>query len=382
MSLTIVADDLTGACDTGCLFAGEGPVPLALWPAAPPRAGVRVVDTESRAVAEDDAVARVRRVPALAPAARYFKKIDSTLRGHVGAEVDALMRAIGADGALVCPAFPAQRRTVVERLLLIDGTPLAETPLGRSGEFPTPPSSSVVEILRARIDRPLAWIPLEQVRAGSSRLASRIERLAGTVIVADAETDADLEALVDAALGSEQAPLLGGAAGLARALAARLSLLGEDVELSPAGRWLLVAGSRHGATRAQVVAARAAGLAVLAAPDEPADDRHEVISRLAAEACAWLAREDFDGVAVTGGETARALCEALGASSIELIGAPRPGLALGRLSTRRHRALPLLTKAGGFGEPDLFVSMLPALPARGAAVAARGAALPARGRVV
>ena len=79
MSLTIVADDLTGACDTGCLFAGGGPVPLSLWPAAPPRAAVRVVDTESRAADEKDAVARVTRVPGLAPATRYFKKIDSTL---------------------------------------------------------------------------------------------------------------------------------------------------------------------------------------------------------------------------------------------------------------------------------------------------------------
>ena len=84
MSLTIVADDLTGACDTGSLFAADGPVPLAIWPAAPSRAAVSVVDTESRAASEDDAAARVARVPALAPAARYFKKIDSTLRGHVG----------------------------------------------------------------------------------------------------------------------------------------------------------------------------------------------------------------------------------------------------------------------------------------------------------
>ena len=55
MSLTIVADDLTGACDTGSLFAADGPVPLAIWPAAPSRAAVRVVDTESRATTEDDA---------------------------------------------------------------------------------------------------------------------------------------------------------------------------------------------------------------------------------------------------------------------------------------------------------------------------------------
>jgi uncharacterized protein YgbK (DUF1537 family) len=362
MSLTIVADDLTGACDTGSLFAGDGPVPLSLWPAAPPRAAVRVVDTESRAVAEDEAVARVTQVAAMAPATRYFKKIDSTLRGHVGLEGDALMRAAGIVTALLCPAFPAQGRVVIERLLLVDGTPLADTPLGRSPELPALPSSSVVDVLRARIDRPLAWIPLDQVRAGGALLAPKIGRLAGTVMVADAETDADLEALVDGAFASGLALMFVGAAGLARALACRLSLLAEDVELHPAGRWLLVAGSRHPATRAQVGAARAAGIAVIAAPDEAAGDRREVARRLAAEARARLERESFDGVAVTGGETAWAFCEALGAETIELIGSPRPGLALGRLVRRGHPTLSLLTKAGGFGEPDLFVSMLLAVP--------------------
>jgi uncharacterized protein YgbK (DUF1537 family) len=367
MSLTIVADDLTGACDTGSLFAADGPVPLSIWPAAPRPAAVRVVDTESRAAREDEAVARVTRVPAMAPATRYFKKIDSTLRGHVGLEVDALMRAVGAATALVCPAFPAQGRVVIERLLLIDGTPVAETPLVLSPEFSAVPSSSVVDALRARVDRPLAWIPLDQVRAGPPSLVRRIGRLAGTVIVADAETDADLDALVDAALASELALLLVGAAGLGGALASRLSLLSEEVELRPAGRWLLVAGSRHPATRAQIDAARAAGLPVVCAPDEPAPDRGEVARRLAAEARDRLARESFDGVAVTGGETALALCEALGAEGIELMGPPRPGLALGRLVTRRHPALPILTKAGGFGEPDLFVSMLLPVAARGRA---------------
>jgi uncharacterized protein YgbK (DUF1537 family) len=358
MRLTIVADDLTGACDTGSLFAGDAPVPLSIWPIAPPPAAVRVVDTESRAVPADEAVARVTRVPALAPATRYFKKIDSALRGHVGLEIDALMRAAAVGSALVCPAFPAQGRVVIERLLLIDGTPVAETPLGRDPEFPAVVSSSVVDVLRAGVDRPLSWIPLDQVRAGAGSLAARIGRLAGTVIVADAESDADLDTLVDAALTSGVALLMVGAAGLGRALAFRLSLLADEVEPCPEGRWLLVAGSRHPATRAQVEVARAAGLSVVSAPDAPAHDRGDVARRLAAEACEWFARDVFDGIAVTGGETALALCEALGAEGIDLVGSPRPGLALGRVRTARHPALPLLTKAGSFGEPDLFVSML------------------------
>jgi D-threonate/D-erythronate kinase len=358
MRLTIVADDLTGACDTGSLFAADAPVPVAIWPAAPPPSAVRVVDTESRGARADDAVARVTSAPALAPAARYFKKIDSTLRGHVGLEIDALMRALGVRSALVCPAFPAQGRVVVERLLLVDGAPLAETALARDPAFPAPGSSSVVDVLRARVDRPLAWIPLDQVRASAGGLVARLGRLAGTVVVADAETDADLDALVEAALTSGIELLLAGSAGLGRALASRLSLLAEPTVLHAEGRWLLVAGSRHPATRAQVAAARAAGLAVIAAPDEAVSDSAGVARRLAAEAHDRLAREAFDGVAVTGGETALALCHALGADGIDLVGPPRPGLALGTLRSARHHGLALLTKAGGFGEPDLFVSML------------------------
>jgi uncharacterized protein YgbK (DUF1537 family) len=358
MSLTIVADDLTGACDTGCLFAGDAPVSLAVWPAAPAEARVRVIDTESRAIGRDDAAVRVTRARALAPATRYFKKIDSTLRGHVGVEIDALMRASGVATALVCPAFPAQGRVVVERTLLVDGVPVSETVIGRDAGFPSIGSSSVVDVLRLDVDRPLAWIPLDQVRAGIHNLAARMTRLAGTVMVADAETDADLDILAAGALAGPPGVLLAGAAGLARALAARLALLGDEIALDPGGRWLVVAGSRHPATRAQIVAARAAGLRVVAAPDEPARDPRAVAGRLAAEARELLARESFDGVAVAGGETAIALWKALGAEGLDLLGAPRPGVALGRLRMPRPPALPLLTKAGGFGDPDLFVSLL------------------------
>jgi uncharacterized protein YgbK (DUF1537 family) len=354
--LTILADDLTGACDTGSLFAGGGTVPVSVWPAPPIPGRVRVVDTETRAQAADEAGRRVAAVAAGAPAGRYFKKIDSALRGHVGPEVDALMRAIGAPGAVLAPAFPAQGRTIVDRILYVDGLPITETSLGRTPEF-RGTSANVVEMLRPRLDRALAWIPLDQVRAGAGPLAARLERLRGTVALADAETDEDLIALVDAALALDPAPLLVGAAGLGRALAQRLGLLAERVELPVGGRWLIVAGSRHAATRAQIAAARSAGLRVLATAETAGPDRAQPAVRLAAEARRVLAREAFDVVAVTGGQTAVALYEALGAERLDLLGAPGPGLAFGYLRTPEHPALGLLTKAGSFGAPALFVSL-------------------------
>src|SRR5207237_1836446 len=116
LPLTIVADDLTGACDTGALFAGRGPVPVTVWPDAALRAPVSVVDTESRALDPADAARRVAAVARNVARTRVFKKIDSTLRGPIGAELDALLRAISSAGALVCPALHAETRVVVARV--------------------------------------------------------------------------------------------------------------------------------------------------------------------------------------------------------------------------------------------------------------------------
>lgn len=361
MTLAILADDLTGACDTGSLFAGAGAVPVAVWPSvasndpslaadAPGRSRgdrVRVVDTESRRLSASDAAARVTRAARACAPARYFKKIDSTFRGRIGAEVEALMTSARATRALVCPAFPAQRRTVVDRQLLVDGVPMAARGVQAT--------SSVVDLLRSQLTRPLAWTPLADVRAGRDQLAGQLGRLDGMVIVADAETDGDLDALVDAALALDAATLLVGAAGLARALAARLGVLRDRVALPPARRWLVVAGSLHAATRHQVQVARNAGLRVIASNDAAADDGGATARRLADEARRLLETEPFDAIVVTGGDTAVALYEALGRGRLELLGPPAPGLALARLAVAGRGDLWLVSKAGGFGDPELIV---------------------------
>lgn len=63
MTITIIADDLTGACDTGALFCGRGRVAVFIAPAHPGRAWeVAAVDTESRALAPDAAARRMSAV--------------------------------------------------------------------------------------------------------------------------------------------------------------------------------------------------------------------------------------------------------------------------------------------------------------------------------
>src|SRR5438132_7288443 len=113
------------------------------------------------------------------------------------------------------------------------------------------------------------------------------------IAVADAETDDDLDTIVGAALALEHAPLLAGSAGLALPLAARLGLSAGRAAL-PGGRWLIVAGSLHEATRRQLARARRAGLRVLATAAAEDTDTGEAAATLAREAARLLATESFD----------------------------------------------------------------------------------------
>jgi uncharacterized protein YgbK (DUF1537 family) len=351
MVLAILADDLTGACDTGALFTRRAPVPVTVFPQRRAEGEVAVLDAESRSLPAAEARDRIRAATGAPRPDLWFKKIDSTLRGSVTAEVDELIARTAAAGALLCPAFPAQGRTVLDRRLLIDGRPVAETALARDPDFRLR-SSDVVESLRATTARPIEWCPLAALRRDGPRVP------AGAIVVCDAETDADLDRVAAAGLGVSPAPVLVGSAGLAGALARRLGLVAAPPAIPPGLRWLIVAGSRHPATAAQVAAVRARGARIVTPPESLAAGRPAVAAELARQARKIVDTEPVDLVAVTGGDTAVALYRELDAERIALLGAPVPGLALGRLHRGDGRELTVLTKAGGFGPPDLFERLM------------------------
>ena len=390
MHTTLLADDLTGACDAGAPFAGRSRVGVFVAPASPGAEwNVAAVDTETRAVEPREAAGGVRaaagRLGTRLTRGLLFKKVDSTLRGAVGAELEALLSASGRPRALLCPAFPDQRRTVVRGTLLVGGAPAHRSPVGRDPAYPGS-TSDVAEIVRGGALRPVCVVTLDRVRAGREALARALDGGGERIIVADAETDADLEALAGAALAAPEL-VLAGSAGLAGAVAAAVGCAGPPVALSAGRAWLIVAGSLHPATRAQIDALEAAGVKGLRLDDDARDPGCRVLveairsghpafittgeaacptlparaataSRLAEAAARVLAGSHPDLIVATGGETALALFRAVGAERLELAGAPASGLALGEAIVGAGRALPLLTKAGGFGAPDLLLTLL------------------------
>jgi D-threonate/D-erythronate kinase len=366
----IQADDLTGACDTGAPFAARGLEPLVVihdghdpppWPSVTP--AVLVVDTETRYGRTEEARERARWTGSALKAASprvVYKKLDSTLRGHVAAEIDGMLDGAGLEMAFLSPAFPAQHRGTVDGCLLVDGRPADETPVACDPAFPRT-GSSVLGLLAAEGVRPIAVLPLATVRQGQDLVVSRLKRFAavgGRVLAADAETGADLSTLAEAGWGRPL--LLAGSAGLATALARRQACVATRRPERPGRPLLVVAGSAHPATRDQLSRlARRDGLTVLAPPDDDgAHDparRRETVVRLATDARNRMDRDRPGALLLTGGETAIAVLRALEADGIRLVGQIEPGLALGALAGGPFDGLAVMTKAGGFGDADALV---------------------------
>lgn len=134
--LGVIADDITGANDVGVQFMKRGLETIVLLEAASllpttiKEADVIVVDTESRFSPPDIAYQRVRDVVKTLNEASVrvvYKKIDSTLRGNIGPELEAIMEEAGSRLSIVAPAFPSNLRITVGGIQLVNQVPVEKT---------------------------------------------------------------------------------------------------------------------------------------------------------------------------------------------------------------------------------------------------------------
>ncbi len=133
MRIGVLADDLTGAFDTGVQFRNWGlSVEVLIGDVKDAKlvSDVVVVDTESRLLNKEDAYWRVYHSTEKLMqygVERVYKKVDSTLRGNIGAELDAAMEASKADFAFFAPAYPTYGRTTLSGKQMVDNSPLEKT---------------------------------------------------------------------------------------------------------------------------------------------------------------------------------------------------------------------------------------------------------------
>ncbi|HYI24652.1 MAG TPA: four-carbon acid sugar kinase family protein, partial [Thermomicrobiales bacterium] len=267
--LTIIADDLTGAADTGAPFAMAGfttTIPFGID--HPSETDVLVINTHSRGLSGSEAAAANRTavqtwVSPVGDGSRgwVYKKIDSALRGHPAAELVAVMEAMGTHKALVAPALPAEGRTTVGGRQLLDGIPLEDTTFGAMGV-----TSDLVAVFDPRARGHTISLDLATVRRGPDAIGQFLKKVDHGVIIADAETEDDLAALAQA-LASSDLALLAGTAGLARHLARVLPGTRTHAPIRPTSLpgqgILIIAGSRDQVTANQVDHLREHGVPIV-----------------------------------------------------------------------------------------------------------------------
>ncbi len=370
----IIADDLTGAADAAAAYGPTHTSSVVLdLESAWPDAEILSINTESRYLPEAEAAAAVTAAVgyALGQRRRVFKKIDSLLRGNVGAEVAATLAGItqghGKSLAIAAPAFPATGRTTDGGVVHVGGVPNTE------GNF----GGDIARALEA------GGLAVKVVGGQSGRtpeeLASHLrdaQQRGSDAVVLDARHDDDLRIIAAAADLLDFPTLLVGSGGLAGHIVARDEKAGaRNAQARHVNRTLTVIGSYSSLARQQTEALVAAGAQHItldhAALDEPAVareveqamTRNDVVltpdpmgivdksqALVVAEALARATAAGIghcDALVMTGGETATAVLRALGAGSFTVLGEIEPGVVMSLLP----EPLPLLvTKAGAFGD--------------------------------
>lgn len=409
--IVMIADDLTGAADCAAACAGpavsvtvvlhrRGEKEPALFQ---PDVDIVSIDANTRCLAAEEAAEKTAELircfeeSVAGSGAFLFKKIDSTLRGNMAAELAAVLRtrsgpATGKKLSIVmAPALPAQGRTTVGGRQMVHGRPLEETDLWKS-EVRAPQSD--LSILLAEAGLPSRSIDVATVRSGVLRLKQTMENLVrqADVVVCDAETDEDLRAIAAASMGLNERMVWAGSAGLASQLLEAIGLeCGESRSPRPVfskGPTLFVVGSVASASREQskalalipdVVTVHVSSASLLngEAASMPIVDGlragRDVLAVLdGGEQCAGndaqLLAQEFSrvicpgapflgGLVATGGETARAILDQLGIRQLRVLGEVEPGLPFS-VAHGWTRPLPVLTKAGGFGSSQTLVRCL------------------------
>ena len=412
MLLGCIADDFTGASDVANTLSKGGMATIqfvgvpAVRVAGGCEAGVLALKTRSapvnEAVAESlKALEWLRLQGCRQFLFKYCSTFDSTPEGNIGPVAEALLDALDAPVAVVCPVFPATGRTLFMGHLFVKDRLLNESGMERHPLNPmTDPD--IRRWLRLQTRGEVGLLPYSVVRQGSAAIRAGLdgEAAAGRrLVVVDAVVDDDL-VQIGAAVAEHR--LVTGGSGIAIGLPEnfrRKGLLGAEATAFPfdGGPGVVLSGSCSGASRGQVAAYLAGhpGLAVdpdavmsgaltaeaairfvrdkskrapivysTAEPDAvtSAQKRYgreklaAAIEGFFGRLAVGLVDAGITRIAVGGGETSGAIVTALGLDQLRIGPEIDPGVPALRAEGRR--ALSLALKSGNFGAPDFYEKAL------------------------
>ena len=421
----LIADDLTGGADAGAQFAIRGFRTLLLSIKTDiqidlskyDQQDVLVVNTDSRGLKPDKAYALISNVlknyrETLFPI--IYKKIDSTLRGNIGYEIDAVLEKTNGALCFVAPSYPEQNRTLVGGILIVGGKPLALTEVARNTPSPVQ-ESHVYKILQNQSRNPVGWIDLTHVASTSEGLQKVVEgvgRKGNRIIIFDAVSRQDLANVAEVGFSLKRTPLFVGSAGLAEEVAKKIALP-KAQSLEPfrqkekffkhvfiiggtassvtcqqlkrieqrgipsysLNKSILTCGETKGQAKRRdlskkVASALSQGMVILKTTPEmlqPEDSKDlpiylKIVKTLADVALSSLEFSKVDMhklvLILTGGDTAQSIINAFGNEGIEIEGELLEGIVKGHLVGGNWDGLKIITKAGAFGKENALEKII------------------------
>ncbi len=417
--IVIIADDLTGGADTGvqfCPFFDETVlVPYRQLPNVFAETGDAVsravsIWTNSRALQAGIAHKRVKSVASRFSQSKpkwIYKKVDSCLRGNLGAEIEAIMDALGFELSFIAPALPEMGRTTVNDIHRVQGIPVSQSEISRDPVAPVT-ESRLSQVVAQQSRYKVGHVALDLLQGDESRLQNEIVRLSDRGvrhIVFDCTSRDHLDILSRLLLAADRRILPVGSAGLAASLSHLLPQKPRSRKYENrapvSGNHLLVSGTASQVTKRQIEALVQTYpyVEIILAADLLADcGQRKVLLKKAFDAASVLSSENVmirigssandktaasrhkrlrvaelvaEGLGIfvaaalnrcqpgflfaTGGDTADAVLTALNGEGIRILGGIVNGMVEGRLIGGPMNGLAMITKAGAFGKEDTLV---------------------------
>ncbi|WP_240783464.1 four-carbon acid sugar kinase family protein [Rahnella sp. CFA14(1/10)] len=422
-ALLVIADDFTGANDTGVALVRQGLTAHVQFDIQTEvqrgsSASAVIYSSDSRALSAAQAAQKVTLavqagMTAISGQHWVFKKIDSTLRGNLGAETEAALTALNCPLAIVAPAVPALGRVVADGKCYVNGQLLTETEFASDPKTPVH-TASIAERLAEQTSLKQHHVSLEALRSGD--LHNVIFALVASgvrILIADSETPEDLKLIVQTAESLPFRPLMVGASGLIHALTdaalhdnehppvisgKKLPLLAVVGSMSEIALQQVACVMQHRAISlldidvmplfsdefidiqqtlvAQISQALAQGKHCVIRTSQGAEQRHRIAqfcqqhdisrSQMGERIAAFLGQlirhllqqTHPGGIYLTGGDIALAVVRALGAKGFEIKGQIAGCVPWGYLQGSQIHRLPVMTKAGGFGTESTLLEVL------------------------
>lgn len=421
MKLCVLADDLTGANDSGVKLSKKGVKSTVLFNLNEEKLddiNPAIYNTDSRHLSKEKAYKSIYN------SAKFFKnygfdviykKIDSTLRGNIGAELDAVYDVYQPDFVIVAPAMPKNGRTMENGVIHCDGIRLEEANVFNVS-YEKNIESDITKVMDKQSKYFSKLVTGKDLQKGASHIKGILEECAKnntTYILIDSYKENDLIKISKYIYETKYNIIWAGSSGLINYLPyfSNLKSLKTQYIKENNGRTLFVIGSLNRVTREQlkkllnsnyVKKCEVYPLRIIKGGNVKKEEINRVvkqvnkfdesyhtviytsnskedidealiygekydlnsyeigvtISKSLGEITSEVIKsnQDFNGLVITGGDTAVNVCEHLNARGLTLIDEISPAIPLGHIDGNQEYFT--ITKGGGIGDEDILLNAI------------------------